>query len=359
MEMKADEIPKAIDWHEGLLLTPQHFQQIARRQEALLQYHTAMIAPFYWGIRQLNIEEANLSRGLLQIRHLEAVMPDGLVVSYREGDDLQADRGLQKDLTKSEDLKQERMKIYLVVAPQTNRMLQGKNARYDFYDGEPVADEQTGEGQVRIRRLIPRLRLMIDTKPPQETVNIPLMEVEYKDDRYVQTDFIPPLLIVTSRHGQPAQVRLGLDCEGIAKLARDKVQTLAGRAQSQSPSGAARLDLETTTSIRSLAASLPHLEAILSTEVSHPFPIYLALWPRSGQTSFQTSRPTTIMICARRLSRSSSSSDRQLSRGLPLLTPLTCSLITTKFTTSILTPPGCAGGSSSRSEGSPASRPRS
>ncbi|HYG10782.1 MAG TPA: type VI secretion system baseplate subunit TssK [Pyrinomonadaceae bacterium] len=282
MEMKADEIPKAIDWHEGLLLTPQHFQQIARRQEALLQYHTAMIAPFYWGIRQLNIEEANLSRGLLQIRHLEAVMPDGLVVSYREGDDLQADRGLQKDLTKSEDLKQERMKIYLVVAPQTNRMLQGKNARYDFYDGEPVADEQTGEGQVRIRRLIPRLRLMIDTKPPQETVNIPLMEVEYKDDRYVQTDFIPPLLIVTSRHGQPAQVRLGLDCEGIAKLARDKVQTLAGRAQSQSPSGAARLDLETTTSIRSLAASLPHLEAILSTEVSHPFPIYLALCSMAG-----------------------------------------------------------------------------
>jgi type VI secretion system protein ImpJ len=282
MGMKASEIPGAIDWREGLLLTPQHFQQMSLRQEALLQYNAALIAPFYWGIRSLKIEESNLFRGLVQVKHIEAVMPDGLVVSYREGDDLQADRGLQVDLTKSEKIKRKSMKVYLVVAPQSRQMSKGENARYDFYDGEPVVDEYTGEGKVRIRRLIPHLRLIVADTPPQETINIPLMEVEYKNDSYVQTDFIPPLLIVTTDQRLGAQSQLGMDCERIAKTVRDKAQELAGRAESQSSSGAMRLDLETKSWIRSLAASLPHLEAILSTEISHPFPVYLSLCSMAG-----------------------------------------------------------------------------
>lgn len=282
MGMKAEEIPNSIDWHDGLLLTPQHFQQISLRQEALLQYNTAMIAPFYWGIRYLMLEEPNLFRGLVQIKHVEAVMPDGLVVSYREGGDLRADHGLQIDLNEYEETTRKRMKVYLAVAPQSRQMSRGEHARYDFYDGEPVVDEYTGEGKVRMRRLIPHLRLIVADAPPQETVNLPLLEVEYKNDGYIQTEFIPPLLIVTSdqRAGAPAQ--LGIDCERIAKMVREKVQELAGRAESQAAGGAVRLDLETKSWIRSLAASLPHLEAILGTEVSHPFPIYLALCSMAG-----------------------------------------------------------------------------
>jgi type VI secretion system protein ImpJ len=279
MEMKADEIPNSIDWREGVLLTPQHFQQMARRQEALLQYNTALVAPFYWGVRYLKSE---LFRGRLQIKYVEAVMPDGLVVSYREGADLQADRGLQADLTTCEKIKGKPVKVYLAVAPQSRRMSKGDNARYAFYDGEPAVDEYTGEGQVRIRRLIPHLRLIVDDAPPQETVNIPLLEVEYKDENYVQTAFVPPLLIVTSNPELGAQSRLGADCEALAKTVREKAQELAGQAQTPASGGAPRLDLETKSRIRSLAASLPHLEAILGTELSHPFPLYLALCSMAG-----------------------------------------------------------------------------
>ena len=282
MGMNADDIPNSIDWHEGLLLTPQHFQQMALRQEALLQYNAAMIAPFYWGIRHLKVEEPNLFRGLVQIKQVEAVMPDGLVVSYREGDDLYADHGLQIDLNKSEEIKRKPMKVYLAIAPQSRRMSKGEHARYNFYDGEPVVDEYTGEGKVRIRRLVPHLRLIIADTPPQETVNFPLMEVEYKNDSFVQTDFIPPLLILTSNQRSGAQSQLGLDCERITKMVRDKAQELAGQAESQSPSGAMRLDLETKSWIRSLAAALPQLEALLGTQVSHPFPVYLALCSMAG-----------------------------------------------------------------------------
>src|SRR5205085_7590883 len=97
MGISADEIPNSIDWHEGLLLTPQHFQQMSLRQEALLQYNAAMIAPFYWGMRYLKIEEPNLFRGRVQITHEEAMMPDGLVASNREADNSQAANALQID----------------------------------------------------------------------------------------------------------------------------------------------------------------------------------------------------------------------------------------------------------------------
>lgn len=286
MGMNADDIPNSIYWHEGLLLTPQHFQQISLRQEALLQYNTALIAPFYWGVRYLKLEESKLIHGLVEIKQVEAVMPDGLVVSYREGEDLQADHGLQVvDLNQYEEIKQkpEPLKIYLAVSPQTRRMSKGEHARYHVYDGEPVMDEYSGEGKARIRRLVPHLRLIgTYPPPPQDAVCLPLLEIEYKSGGFVQTDFIPPLLVINSDQKSRALSQLGVDCERIAKLVRDKVQELAGQAQSDSSSRTAQLDIETKSRIRGLAASLPHLEAILSTSVSHPYPVYLALCSMAG-----------------------------------------------------------------------------
>ncbi|HKQ53371.1 MAG TPA: type VI secretion system baseplate subunit TssK, partial [Pyrinomonadaceae bacterium] len=55
-----------------------------------------------------------------------------------------------------------------------------------------------------------------------------------------------------------------------------------GLADVQAASSALSLDLETKSWIRSLAASLPHLEALLGTEISHPYPIFLALCSMAG-----------------------------------------------------------------------------
>jgi type VI secretion system protein ImpJ len=273
----AREIPDSIQWHEGLLLTPQHFQQLALRQESLLQYNAAMVAPFYWGIRYLQIEETKLFGGEVQIKQVEAVMPDGLVVSHLEGTDLRV------DLKTVQEIKHKPVKIHLAVAARkSDYASKGNHARYNSYEGEPVVDVTTGEGKVRIPRLVPRLELIAGETPPAKYTSFPLMEVEYKNDGFKQTDFIPPLLIVTSKQQAGAQPQLGSWCWTIARMVRGKAQELAGQAESQSQGTMTRLDLETKSWIRSLAASLPHLEAILDTEVSHPYPIFLALCSMAG-----------------------------------------------------------------------------
>src|SRR5215813_8786659 len=97
--MNACEIPEQIQWHEGLLLAPQHFQQSSLRFESLLAYATSTIAPYCWGVHHFRIDPTALVAGTVRILELEAVMPDCLVVSHNH----QSDQPLELDLTSHTD----------------------------------------------------------------------------------------------------------------------------------------------------------------------------------------------------------------------------------------------------------------
>ncbi|NUB17000.1 type VI secretion system baseplate subunit TssK, partial [Azospirillum brasilense] len=84
---EARDIPDAIDWHDGMLLAPQHFQQQALRHERQLTYHVRQARPFHWGVVHLQVDRVQLVSGLVQVRELEAILPDGIVVDYRAGSD--------------------------------------------------------------------------------------------------------------------------------------------------------------------------------------------------------------------------------------------------------------------------------
>ena len=75
MSTDAHDLPEAIQWHEGMLLAPHHFQQLALRQEQLLHYHTMMMQPFSWGIRKLRIDQVLLTAGTYRVLELEAREP--------------------------------------------------------------------------------------------------------------------------------------------------------------------------------------------------------------------------------------------------------------------------------------------
>ena len=84
----ARRVPEAIDWHEGMLLAPQHFQQLSLRTEEMLHYHSAALVPFPWGVLRLAIDEAALTQGFLRVSEIEAVLPDGPVLVPGQPDEL-------------------------------------------------------------------------------------------------------------------------------------------------------------------------------------------------------------------------------------------------------------------------------
>jgi type VI secretion system protein ImpJ len=271
--MDAREIPESIQWHEGLLLTPQHFQQHALRHEALLQYVSTATMPFNWGVRYFKVDPSSLAGGIFRVIELEALMPDGLVVScgLRRGEELRVDL---------KPYKAHPVTVHLAVAArETDAITRGDLARYDSVEGDPVPDENTGEGAVRIPRLRPRLTLLVDDTPPRKYVTLPLARVTYRDESYASTDFIPPVLAVER------QSPLGVLCSSAARRLREKAQQLDN--QLRSPASGSRLGvaLETEGLIRSLVAPLPLLECVLKTGVSHPYLVYLTLCTVAGHVS--------------------------------------------------------------------------
>jgi type VI secretion system protein ImpJ len=175
-------------------------------------------------------------------------------------------------------MKERPMTVHLAVAArETDYLTKGDLVRYDSFEGEPVVDEQTGEGQLRIPRVKPRLSLLVTDTPSKKYVSFPLVKVTYKNESFALTDFIPPTPMVT------LQSPLGFMCSMAARRVREKAMYLTEQASSPSSSTGMKMDLETRSLIRSLVASLPYFEAVLYTGVSHPYQIYLALCSMVGQ----------------------------------------------------------------------------
>ena len=75
----AHDLPPTIQWHEGMLLAPQHFQQLVQRTEKLLTYHLGLGLPYQFGVTRLRYESTQLFTGTLRITELEAVLPLSLI----------------------------------------------------------------------------------------------------------------------------------------------------------------------------------------------------------------------------------------------------------------------------------------
>jgi type VI secretion system protein ImpJ len=266
----AHDLPEAIQWHEGMLLGPQHFQQQALRFERLFHYHVSLLAPYCWGVRHLKIDPVLLVEGQFRVLELEAVMPDGLVVTsvlheIKDGTiNLEAYR---------QEASEAPVAIHLAVPARrgTGAQMQGELRRYDSVEGSVVTDENTGETELRIPRLRPRLSLLVGPTPPEKFVSMPLARVVYQDEAFSLDRYSPPRLQV------PATSGIGELCSTLATRLREKAVLLAEKARTPSVSARAPQLVETRSQVRAIVTCLPEFEALVGTGVTHPFMLYLGL----------------------------------------------------------------------------------
>lgn len=266
------DLPDAIQWHEGMLLAPQHFQQADLRGEGLLHYHVGVASPFHWGVRRLRIDSRSLASGIFQVQEIEAILPDGVLVT----DPLQVDLNPMAASIAGRGT----LRVHLAVPARRGptEPLAGSVPRYASVEGYPVADEHLGEGAVRIPRLRPAATLLVTDSPADKFTSFPLAEVRVQQETYSLTDYVPPVLAADT---------VGYPAEAVADLARsvrekarflsDKVR--AGTALSRS--GGKVEELQRT--VEKLFAGLPHLEALLAVREIHPFPLYLSLCSMAGR----------------------------------------------------------------------------
>jgi len=64
-------------WHEGMFLTPHHFQQWDGYYDQLLHERLRAVSPFGWGVSEVRLDVEDLANGIVRMVSLQGVMPDG------------------------------------------------------------------------------------------------------------------------------------------------------------------------------------------------------------------------------------------------------------------------------------------
>lgn len=263
-------LPFAIQWHEGMLLAPQHFQQANLRQEALVHHRTANLYPYYWGFRNLQVDDERLTEKIFRVKSLDAIMPDGLVASHGSDDD-----DLSLDLKPYEEqIQRHPTLIHLAVTGRVSGLssVAGAQARYVSVEGEPVVDANTGGGEVAIPRLRPMLRLLIADEVPKKYVSIPIARLTFGEKGLARSeDFEPPRLQVIPREPLAEQ------CRWVIQQLRAEGKRLVDTVRSDVMANHASQLIATQALVRSLVAPLPRLQALHDCGVARPFEVYLAM----------------------------------------------------------------------------------
>ncbi len=269
------ELPDRVQWHEGMLLAPQHFQQADQRTEGLIHYHLLGTIPFPWGIRRLRFDPSLLAGGTLRVTELEAILPDGLLLT----DPADLEEELSVELTPfAEGRPQGTLTVHLAVPAlrKAHSPAAGSLSRYRSVEGGPVTDENTQETSVRIPRLRPRATLVVGDSAPEKYTSFPLARIQFQEEAYSLTDFVPPTLALSPKS------ELGDQCAKVVGRLRESAAFLAEKIQAAGEAGGDAKVAEMQQRLEQLSAPLPLLEALLP-HAPHPWSLYLAFCTAAGQ----------------------------------------------------------------------------
>jgi type VI secretion system protein ImpJ len=259
-----------LQWTEGTLMTPQHFQQNDFLYRDILSYQLSKVATYGWGVTSVVYDKASLLKGLFVLREVEVLFPNRMIAFFPENSSDALSLNLSQVLTKEGD----KTRIYLIAPRFQPQVIGGmsEDNRYEIVDIN-VRDVNDENSETLITRLKPKLSLSTSEPSNSQNTWIPLAEIERHGDKFVLTSYVPPCLWFGTKHP------LRGACGDIIALVRDKILYLQNKIQTNTVSG-----LLSQNQLMSLQISRQHLitgllpfETLFATEGISPFDIYKGL----------------------------------------------------------------------------------
>ncbi|EGI77271.1 type VI secretion system baseplate subunit TssK [Hylemonella gracilis] len=289
-----ESLPEAVQWTEGMLLSPQHFQQQDIYWQSQVQHLLALQQPHAWGLVALEFDAAALAQHVLRIIRLHAVTPDGLVVQF-PGHHASS---LELNLARL-DWTQESVQRVSLAVPRRERGAATPGSaiqRFDPVPGSLESDETLPDSKVEVSRLRPRLELLAGPVPPRYAA-VPLLDV-FRD------------AVGSLRVGTYCPPILRLDASGfledkdpmrrvrkVIESMRVKLRDLAGSRRPQDNASRLSEDAQRTLMVaRGLAVMLPSMELLVASSVTHPHALYLELSRVVGQVAVLATNPTPPVL---------------------------------------------------------------
>ena len=278
-----EPLVERVEWHEGMILSPQHFQQLSARLDTLIAWQTLAAAPFSWGVRRIVIDPGMLPGGWLRILACDAILPDGTAIDYDSANPLHAplEIALQPHAT---ELDNRSLDVYLTLPVSRTMQHKGGVRRFRSVPGPLIEDHVSEAPAVDLSLQLPNLALHVGSLPSVHFTALRLGALVRENDVFRLDRTLPPLLDI---HADRAPGNLLW--QRVAALV-GQLRAKAAFIAKQTANPSSRIDerlaqLEMKDRLRSMLSDLPHLEAVLRTPHLHPLSLYYALSQMLGSLS--------------------------------------------------------------------------
>jgi|GEM_PF-515618 len=301
-KLRFAELPDAVQWSEGMLLSPQHFQQSDIYWHAQAGGRMAALNPDYWGLVSLRLDAKAWADGVLKLAQVSAILPDGLPVEFPLDEE---SRHITLDLNDKELLPADGkpLRIWLGSPCRTGDAARQDIGlqRYESRSGSLAVDENTGSNPISVPRLRANLTLIADRSVLSRYSAFPLLDVMRNADGHLQLgEFHPPMLCLgASEFFSDLARETGL-VHRLGKLSKqvwDKLRELADQVDEENvdpaTNGPNHLALA-----RVLAQALAYFDVVATCPNSHPRQAYHALALLVGQATALDTSPIPPRLTA-------------------------------------------------------------
>ncbi len=167
-------------WHEGMFITPNHFQQADRHAESVLQRALRSIQPVLRGLTDLEVDRDALGTGSFALRQCAGIMPDGTVFGMPDADELPPSRPFESSFGSDKD----RLGVLLCLpdrrpgSPSSDDATKPSSAPVRFKRrGARVRDEVNGGAEREIPVAVATFSLRFDGEPLDGHVALRIAEI--------------------------------------------------------------------------------------------------------------------------------------------------------------------------------------
>lgn len=280
--MSNTKAPQRVVWSEGLLMAPQHLQQLDLYHERLLALRLDAISHLNWGVLSIELDRSALGAARVQLNRFRGVLPDGVVLDLEPGDpELPATRPIGEHFPHT----QQALSLFLSLPREREGVdnFAGNGARTVRYrlSKRTVRDMTDAQHSVELAFAERSPVLMFGDEALDDYVSIKIAEIVRDDGGglAVLDPYIPPCLRIDASPFLIAGMRRLLQ----AMIARHKGLSEARRQSSASTVEFTASDVTRYLLLSTINSFTPLLSHIIDAGDVSPRQAYLTLTQLAGQ----------------------------------------------------------------------------
>lgn len=269
-------VPEPVDWRQGMLISPQHFQQQDVYMDRLTTHKMFVSQPNYWGLIDIEVNESDLRSEKIVIERLHGILRDGQIIEMGDGARLEA--VIPEALAEGKSDGSEAAHIPEAITVSVGVFRSGSSTdqgvqqrpqkRFDSFNCPDVADENNANLTVDMRKKKVVVQIFLGDDIPGIYETIPLFKVVAGHNGYKVASSHPPMLDVKVSKSLFKEESLWQKTQQLISSIRSKAADMAGTGFNGSAEAKA---------MSAMLAKVPAIEVLLNMNMVHPFQLYMAM----------------------------------------------------------------------------------